>query len=1106
MDVEAQIESAVQIAWNPSADQSLKQQAFTFLNGLRQDPTCWQACLALFTRFPRSLDVVRHVSLEVVNNAIVGNHLEPAGLAYVRDALMNYIRTVYAAGGQAGPPDDAHIQNKLAQTMTYLFDALYASGWESFFDDFRALAGESAESIGVGNPAATVLYLRLLSSVHDEIADVLVPRDAANQRRANELKDLVRARDAPKIAASWREILAKWRQEEPAVVESCLKTLSRWVSWIDISLVVGDEMLGYLLDIAGQQGVGPSSSDSPQTRVRDAAIDTFTEIVSKKMKPADKISLIVFLRLPTVVHTLLQMPALEAQRFTSDYDTDLAEKVARLVNATVTDVVRALEAADTPDDTRRVADDLMQAFVPNLLRLLSDEYDEICSTVIHAVTDLLNALRRIVSRSGGALSPQYAALLPSILEAIISKMKYDETSSWGEEDDETDEAEFQDLRRRLDVLQQIIASIDPSLYIDTMSRIVGTTLAQLNQGGFDRVDWRELELALHETFIFGDFAAKREGMYAKQEPTSAASARLIEMMRQIVESDVGNYPHPAIHLLYMDTCVRYIAFFENNASAIPKALENFVRLIHVTHIKVRCRSWYLFQRFVKPLRNQLGDVAKTVIQAIADLLVIKAELPSDRDGDGDDDSEDKSQPTDPGYNPNDETFMSQLYLFEAVGNIAAPAAVSAPDKVLIASSVIGPIFEDMSRNLDPAKAGDERALNQIHHDIMALGTLAKGFADALQTTSLSSSSTTSAANAGGSAPPPQPQLPDELAAQFDRCSEAILVALQDLARFPFIRGAARFAFSRLQTVMGPRVLAQLPRWIDGLIMGPSAIAASSAGEDGAGRSAGPDSTELAALLRTLVQLVYAFRESMRSVLEELLTGLLERVFEALAAVPQGTDDALAGQELRREYVGFLGALLAPGSGVEFVLVSERNQASFDRVVASLVHFAKSAPGDAAAAKGAVGVMKGMVGAWGGPVILLPGGASAAKAKEEPTSPTTAATNGTNGVGAAGDVPRTPDPQPWLPGFDAFAVARFAPLPFEVPASAGFKASDAQSRAVLAELAALQVEMARRFGAAYLVRVRELLGELGVGEEGVGVYVGRWAKVVERRNGYGKEAA
>jgi exportin-T len=216
------------------------------------------------------------VSLDVVNNAIQTQQLDSVSLAHLKETLLEYIRRTYGSGSQ-DQIDPPSLQNKLTQTMTFLFIALYQQGWENFLDDF--LAQTSLQNNGSrDNIAGIVLYLRILGSIHDEIADVLVTRSGSETKRNTELKDILRARDVPKVAASWQEILTQWSDRNDAVVEMCLKVIGKWVSWIDISLIVNQDTLNLLFQL-----VGRTNPTNGEDKVRDAAIDTFTEIVAKKM-------------------------------------------------------------------------------------------------------------------------------------------------------------------------------------------------------------------------------------------------------------------------------------------------------------------------------------------------------------------------------------------------------------------------------------------------------------------------------------------------------------------------------------------------------------------------------------------------------------------------------------------------------------------------------------------------------------------------------------------------------------------------------------------------------------------------------------------------------
>ncbi|KKK17427.1 hypothetical protein P175DRAFT_0535543 [Aspergillus ochraceoroseus IBT 24754] len=915
--MEEQVANAIEIAGNLSSDAALKAQAFDYLNQLRSDPSGWQVCLNLFTKNPPQSHIVRHVSLEVVNSAAQAGLIDLQALGYVRDGLMGYLRQVY--GQENVTPDPPNIQNKIAQTITFLFSALYANGWESFFDDLLSLTHKSPASTARDNPLGIIFYLRVINSIHDEIGDVLVSRSRAEQDRANALKDLIRVRDMQKIANSWQEILSQWRDGDDVIVEMSLKAVGSWVSWIDIGLVVNQTMLDLLFQQLGR--VQKADLREGEEKVRDAAVDVFTEIIGKKMKAEDKIDMIVFLNLQNVVAQISSSPPLYANRFTSKYDTDLAETVAKLVNIIVVDIVRALEQEGVPGECRDKANGLLEVFLPHILRYFSDEYDEVCSTVIPCVSDLLSYLRKI-TKVNPSMAQQHSSILLPILKAIISKMRYDDTSSWGDDDEQTDEAEFQELRKRLGTLQQIVASVDERLCIDAVSELVATTFENLRQPGA-QLDWRDLDLALHQMYLLGEVAVKSGGLYTKGQPNNPCAERLIEMMLRMVESDIRSFTHPATQLQYMEICVRYSSFFQAHAHLIPGVLESFLQLAHHPMKKVKTRAWYLFQRLVKQLRSFIGNVAQTVVEALGDLLIIQAELSSEG-SDGDEMSSEDHEGS------ADAVFNSQLYLFEAVGIICSVTGVPADKQVVYAQSVLSPIFGDMEKTLPLAKSGDERAVLQIHHDIMALGTLARGFSDWMP-----------GANSPAALPAP------EVSAVFGQVSEATLVALESLKSSFNIRTASRFAFSRLIGVLGSQILPQLPRWIDGLLTQTSSR------------------DEMALFLRLLDQVIFGFKGEIYNILDTLLTPFLQRVFGGIADPPSGTDDEIHLAELKREYLNFLLAVLNNDLGS--VIISERNQPMFDTVITTIEHFAKDID-DFTTAKMAFSVLSKMGSSWGGPDI------------------------------------------------------------------------------------------------------------------------------------------
>ena len=341
--------------------------------------------------------------------------------------------------------------------------------------------------------------------------------------------------------------------------------------------------------------------------------------------------------------------------------------------------------------------------------------------------------------------------------------------------------------------------------------------------------------------------------------------------------DIASASHGSVHLQFMEICVRYSPFFEANPEMIPPVLERFVQYVHHSHPKVRTRSWYLLHRFIKQLRPHLGNTAQTVIQAVSDLLPIKAELPEET-------SEDYMS-SDNDNQSAEARFTSQLYLYEAVGNICSIAAVPMEIQVLYVSSVLNPLYADLQQHLGKAATGDTRAILQIHHLVMAQGTLAHGYSEWVPNSALASKAPVK-----------------EVSEEFTKAAEAILVALESLNGAQEIRTAARSSFSRLVGVLGNRILPQLPRWIDGLLS----------------RASSKD--EMAMFIRLLDQVIFAFKAEIFDILNTLLTPFLQRVFEGIAEPVTGTDDKVQLSELKEQYLSFLLVILS--NGLERALVSE----------------------------------------------------------------------------------------------------------------------------------------------------------------------------------------
>jgi exportin-T len=130
--------------------------------------------------------------------------------------------------------------------------------------------------------------------------------------------------------------------------------------------------------------------------------------------------------------------------------------------------------------------------------------------------------------------------------------------------------------------------------------------------------------------------------------------------------------------------------------------------------------FYLFHRFIKDSQREISlELAGTLLEGIRDTLIIRVELPEVDPNEPNDLLTEATSTPDP-----------QLYLFETVGTLVHLFFKTPEQSAGLLLSVVTPLLEDLSTNLQ-AFEGKQDALPivKIHHIIMALGNIVKGFPD-----------------------------------------------------------------------------------------------------------------------------------------------------------------------------------------------------------------------------------------------------------------------------------------------------------------------------------------------------------------------------------------
>lgn len=316
------------------------------------------------------------------------------------------------------------------------------------------------------------------------------------------------------------------------------------------------------------------------------------------------------------------------------------------------------------------------------------------------------------------------------------------------------------------------------------------------------------------------------------------------------------------------------------------------RGLHSPDISVRRRTYYLFHRFIREGRNDISsELAVSLVESIRDLLAIQVDLPTP-------DSPEDDLLTEAIKNPG--LFDHQLYIFETVGILVSLLSKARDQQASILLSIVTPLLDGLSTNLTLVKSKEDVIpIVQVHHTIMALGNIAKGFPDY---------------------PSPVPEgysfSPLEV---FRQVSHAILVALEAMNAFKCVRDAARYAFARIIATTGSNVTDLIPPLMANLLahFAPS---------------------ELADFMNFIGLLIHRLQKDLFEVLDELLGPLNAHIANLLSQPVTGTDDGLTHTETKRSYLGLLTSIIS--SELHGVFVSERNKNSLEPLLENMCRLAQ----------------------------------------------------------------------------------------------------------------------------------------------------------------------
>ncbi|KAA3479204.1 exportin-T [Gossypium australe] len=573
----------------------------------------------------------------------------------------------------------AFIKNKLSQVLVTLIYFEYPLIWSSVFVDFLPHLSKGAVVID--------MFSRLLNALDDELVSMDYPRTAEEVAVAGRVKDAMRNQCVPQIVRAWYDIVSMYRNTDPETCVTVLDCMRRYVSWIDIGLIVNDAFIPLLFELILVDGLSE--------QLRAAAAGCVLAVVSKRMDAHSKLSLLKSLQISRVFGLV-----------SDDNDFDLVSAIAALITGYAVEVLECSKRVNT-EDAKVISMELLDEVLPTVFYVMQNCEMDAAFSIVQFLSGYVATMK-----THSSLQENQMLHISQILEVIRTQIRYDPMyrnnldmlDMIGVEE----ESRMLEFRKDLFVLLRNVGRVAPEV-----TRIfIRNSLASAISSSSDK-NAEEVEAALSLLYALGETMS--------DEAMRVGNGLLSELVTNLLSTRFPCHSNRLVALVYLETIARYMKFIQENVQYIPLVLAAFLdeRGIHHPNIYVSRRASYLFMRIVKLLKSKLVPFIETILQSLQDVVARFTSMNlASREPAGSEDG---------------------AYVFEAIGLLIGMEDVSLEKQSDYLSSLLTPLCQQVEVTLMNARAlnPDESSLQiaNIQQIIVAINALSKGFSERLVTSS-----------------------------------------------------------------------------------------------------------------------------------------------------------------------------------------------------------------------------------------------------------------------------------------------------------------------------------------------------------------------------------
>lgn len=572
------LEKAILITFDETGavDSVLKSQAVAFCQRIKETPSICSICIERL--WFSKLVQVQFWCLQSLHEVIRLRYssLSPEEKSFIRKSVFSMacyegLDDNNAVRVLEGP---AFIKNKLAQVLVTLIYFEYPLIWPSVFIDFLPNLNKGATVID--------MFCRILNSLDDELISLDYPRSTEEVAIAAQVKDAMREQCVVQMVRAWYDIVSMYRNSDPELCSTVLDSMRRYISWIDIALIVNDAFIRLLFELM----LGDEFLD----QLRGAAASCILAVVSKRMEPRSKLTLLQSLQMSRVFGLIAE-----------DNDSELVSKAAVLLTGYATELLDCSKRVNA-EDAKGVSMELLNEVLPSIFCVMQNHEVDTTFSIVQFLSEFVSTMKSLPS-----LSERQLLHVGQILEVIRMQIRFDPSyrdnldvlDKFGREEEDR----MVEFRKDLLVLLRSVGRVAP----DVTLNFIRNSFASAVSSSVER-NVEEVEAALSLFYALGESLS--------DETMRSGSGLLRELVPMLLSTRFPCHSNRLVALVYLDTITRYMKFIQENTQYIPLVLAAFLdeRGIHHPNANVSRRASYLFMRVVKMLKAKLVPFIETILQ------------------------------------------------------------------------------------------------------------------------------------------------------------------------------------------------------------------------------------------------------------------------------------------------------------------------------------------------------------------------------------------------------------------------------------------------------------------------------------------------------------